>query len=148
MITPEMTSGWPASLQLIVDGYLSMHGLEPQLLGRTDLALVLLRVADGAADDFVRREALGRFAELTGRAITKCPSAMPPWPPKPVAGRPRGMVFTRVVQPYPGHKNTDMARRYSSLKVGMTQEQAMAHGITARDIRVWKDKGHVELEMK
>lgn len=133
----ELTIGWTYELQTRVATYVVDHGMFSRDMLRVDLVLVLLRIGG--------EEALQRVAELTGKAITRCPSAMPPWPPKPIQSAPRGVVVTKITQPYPGSAGTVMAQRYAGLKLGMTQEQILARGITLRDLRVWKSKGHIEL---
>lgn len=138
MIIDQLMIGWPASLQIAVSGYVEEHALPVNALVRADLALILLRINS--------EEALAALPGLTGCAITKCPSAMPPWPPKPVQRAPR-LVFTRV-EPYSGHVGTEMAQRYSLLKPGMTKEEALSKGITSRDLRYWQDKGRVELAQR
>lgn len=142
----ELTRDWPAFLQLKIAAYIDDHGLYADQLMRVDLVLILLRLADAAAPGSgVREDYLERIAELTGKAITKCPTAMPPWPPKPVDRPPKGTTLAKAASPYPCSKSSDMARRYSLLKVGMTVEQIMAKGVTARDLRHWKNKGFIEL---
>jgi hypothetical protein len=144
-VIQELTRDWPASLQLVLSGYITNHAMDARRLMRVDLVLILLRLADDAEDDFVRREALERVAELTGRAITHCPSAMPPWPPLPVARRAAVPKVVRVTRPNPCSENTDMARRYDQVRRGMTREQLRCRGVTDRDIRYWTQNGYIEI---
>lgn len=129
----ERMTGWPAAVQLQVSSYVQDHGLDPDRFLAVDLALVLLRIGGD--------EALRCVQELTGRVITKCPTAMPPWPPKPVAGAPRGPVVTKVA-PNPCAASP-MQARYDILKVGMSRSQLLARGVTARDIRYWVQHDYI-----
>lgn len=138
----DLTKEWPVALQLVLDHYISEHGLQMDALLRVDLVLILLRLADDKGhNDFVRYMALERIGELTGRAITRCPSAMPPWPPKPVARHPVKVVTK--VEPNECYGNTDMHKRYGVVRVGMTREQLLAHGATVRDISLWVKQGKI-----
>lgn len=133
----ELMVGWPVGLQLAVSEYVQDHQLEPAKLLRVDLVLVLLRVG--------HPEALQRVAELTGKAITACPSGMPPWPPKPPArspGSPAAKIIHVVENPCP--PQTDMHRRFGLVKKGLTREQLIGRGVQSRDIRYWQAKGHIK----
>lgn len=134
---PDIMAGWSTGLQLAVSAYAEEHRLNVQAFLPVDLVLILLRI-DHA-------EAPGRVAELVGKPITVLPSAMPPWPPMPVrrcAARPEPKVS--VVKPNPCPPTTDMHRRYSLVRKGLTREQLISRGCQPRDLRYWQNKGHVE----
>jgi len=137
----ELTREWPVSLQLAVGEYADAHNLPLNALLRVDAVLILLQIAD--RDATLREQALERVAELTGKAITKCPSAVPPWPPRPVARHPVQVVA--AVQPNDCYENTDMHKRFGTVRVGMTREQLLAHGVTVRDISLWIKKGKITM---
>ncbi len=135
----ELARAWSIPLQLAMGAYADAHALPLDALLRVDAVLILLRIADSNAT--LREQALERVAELTGKAITRCPSAMPPWPPRPVARHPVQVVATARANDC--SENTDMHRRYDIVKVGMTREQLLSRGVTVRDISVWVRQGRI-----
>lgn len=134
----KLMIGWPVQLQLSVDRYVVQHRLDVKKFLPVDLVLILLRIGT--------KEALERATELTGKPITRCPSGMPPWPPKPTMAPPpcsREPVVSRVVE-NPCPPSTDMHRRFATVRKGLTKEQLIARGCQVRDIRYWQNKGHIE----
>jgi len=134
-IAEELSQGWSAALQLEASSYMAAHRLTaPQML-RVDVVLMLLRINT--------REALQAAQELTGRAITQCPSAVPPWPPKRPEDAARG---PRVIwlAPNPCSPTTAMHARYGQVAIGRTREQLLARGVTPRDLSYWGKRGHVK----
>lgn len=126
-----------SELRSTVDEYFES---QPQITGRTNVAddvLALLRIGT--------REARNMAEELMGRPITKCPSAVPPWPPRPVARPPQKQKLTRVDR-NPCLPTTPAFQRYKLLTVGMTKDQALGRGISRRDLRVWEKNGHLEFK--
>lgn len=146
MLTNEM-AGWPVELQLRVEEYIREHRMVAENMMRVDLVLVLLRIGDKRPE--LRQQAQERVCELTGRAIQRLPSAMPPWPPAPVrapnaAHKP--VKIAEVAAENPCSKNTEMHARFSLLKKGMTLEQALMRGVTRRDLRYWERNGRIKLQ--
>lgn len=133
-VAEELSLAWSLELRLETSAYMAAHRLTPALMLRVDVVLMLLRI--GTA------EALGRAQELTGKPIRQCPSAVPPWPPRPVAATPRGPVILSMV-PNPCSPGTDMHRRYAQVTLGRTREQLLSRGVTCRDLSYWQKKGHV-----
>jgi len=131
----EKMQGWPVALQLRVSDYCRRMDLRVEGFLTIDLVLVLLRIGG--------EDALRCVQELTGAVVTKCPTAMPPWPPLPVRLPKRGPVVSRVLTPNPCAAS-DMRGRYALVKKGMTREQLAAKGVTSRDIRYWKDHDYIE----
>jgi hypothetical protein len=80
VIALELTENWSTELKTKVSEYFAKERIEVRDVLRVDLVLALLRI--GTPD------AMERVPELTGKAITRCPSGVPPWPPKPVASFP------------------------------------------------------------
>jgi hypothetical protein len=139
-----MRENWTYELCGAMDDYITQHGLDPDRLLRVDVVLILLRLGDNRRE--LRQECSQRVAELTGKAILQCPAAMPPWPPKPCAvSRPVPRAVVLVLE-NPCSRNTDMYRRFGLVRQGMTQEQMVAHGVTPRDIRVWRNKGWLKMQ--
>lgn len=137
MTTPihELMVGWPASLQLALSRYMEGNRIDPRTCLRVDLVLALLRIDTP--------EALDRVRELTGKLIVKCPSAVPPWPPLPPAARPQVPTVTMVGKnDFPSSR--PMAARFGQVKKGMTREQLLARGITARDINYWQKNDYLK----
>lgn len=129
------TEEWSLGLRLAASAYIADGRLKPDSMLRVDVVLMLLRIGD--------KEALERVQELTGKSILKCPSAVPPWPPKPVE---RSAVVPKVttIADNPCLPGTDMFYRYNLVKKGMTREQLISRGCQARDIRLWKSNGHIK----
>lgn len=97
---------------------------------QADVVLELLRCGD-----------IDLVEEIMGRPITRCPPAVPPWPPKPVARRSapeRRVDFVGVNSNLP---NSKLFRDFSILRRGMTESQILARGISRRDLRHWIKKG-------
>jgi hypothetical protein len=131
----ELTKDWPAAIQLEVSAYIERHHLDPQVMLRVDLVLILCRL-----DGVDARKAL---AELTGRAITRCPSGMPA-PYAAPAQKKRGSMVVKVHAPNPC-TGVAMRGRYEIVKVGMTRDQLLRRGVTKRDLRYWTDLGYIEI---
>lgn len=130
-------AGWSADLQLAVAAYAHENRLTTGKFLAVDLVLILLRINHPEAQE--------RVTELVGKPMTRCPSGMPPWPPRPPAGsasRPCEPKVSMVV-PNPCPPSTDMHRRFDLVKKGLTREQLIARGCQVRDIRYWQNKGHL-----
>jgi hypothetical protein len=130
----ELSRTWSAELQLAASAYMADHRITPEHVLRADAVLMLLRINSA--------EALERVRELAGKPITRCPTGMPPWPPRPVAAVRREPRVSRVA-PNPCLPATDMHRRYGLVKVGMSRQQLISRGCQPRDIRIWQSAGHV-----
>lgn len=118
-----------------VGAYVEAHGLTSML--RADLVLMLLRIGTP--------EALRRAEKLAGVAITRCPPAVPPWPPKPVQRTPAAPRVTARVPNNPLVRSSGAYQRFAQVKVGMTVEQLLSRGITRRDIRCWRARQYLEI---
>lgn len=134
MIVLELTEGWPLSLKQRLDAYFTLQHVDLRHVLRVDLVLALLRIGG--------EDALERASELTGRPITKCPSAVPPWPPKPPPLRAALPRVTKIGEP--PSEGTEMHGRFMWVRVGMTREQLLRRGITPRDIRYWEKTDRLE----
>lgn len=99
-----------------------------------DIVLALLRINTP--------ESLARASKLAGIEITKCPPAVPPWPPKPVAAR--AVVKVVRVGRNPCLPTTGAFQKFRMVRVGMTREQLKKRGLDNRDIRQWTNQGHIE----
>ncbi len=95
---------------------------------RVDEVLALLRINTP--------ESLAEAERAVGRPVTRCPPAIPPWPPKPVSAKPRAPVVQRVL-PSPSKKQ-------QMVKPGWTEEQIVQRvGATRRDVRHWIKQGYL-----
>jgi hypothetical protein len=64
-----------------------------------------------------------------------------------LAAEARGKLPTRAKVSRLGElrcQSTVMAGRFRRVRLGMTQEQMLAQGVTLRDIRYWKKTGCIE----
>lgn len=125
-----------AELQLRLSEYFASQRVPISRVLRVDLAVALLRI-DTA-------EARMHAQELTGCAVQKCPSGLPPWPPRPVTHRHKP-VKVKLLVVNPCRVGTDAHRRYGMLRVGMTQDQLRARGITQRDVEHWTKKNWLRM---
>jgi hypothetical protein len=75
--------------------------------------------------------------------VTKCPPAIPPWPPKPVSGHAKGVVITKrpVAEIHGRRMRKTTQERYDRIRLGMSKDQIRARGITTRDLRGWIRRG-------
>lgn len=105
---------------------------------RCDVILALLRLGRHSPQHRAEVE------RLMGRPITTCPPAVPPWPPKPVARDNRPRVVKRAM-PNPCAPSSEAHRKFNTIRVGMTVDQLAARGITRRDVRVWGQRGWLEI---
>lgn len=130
---------WSTELQFTASAYMVDHRLRAEDLLPVDVVLMLLRIGSP--------EALEHVTKITGHPITHCPPAVPPWPPKPVAKTKRGPILVRVeANAYP--RQTSMHDRFAKVRLGMTREQLLTRGVTARDIRYWQKNDRIEFEGK
>lgn len=135
----EFVSSLPVSLQLQLSAYAEQARLDRSKMGSADLALALLRINSAAS--------LEAFASLTGRTVTHCPPALPPWPPKPVPNRERSEpIVLRKSKEAP--RGEYMERHFRSIRVGMSRQDMLSRGATARDIRYWMTHGYIEMGAK
>lgn len=126
-----------ADLQLRLSDYVARERIPIPRMLRVDLAVALIRIDTAEARMFAQ--------ELTGCAITVCPPAVPPWPPKPVAPRHKGLRVSAVAEDNPCRPSTDAHRRFALVRVGMTKEQLKARGVTQRDVERWCKKRWMEM---
>lgn len=103
--------------------------------GRADTVLALLRIGT--------REALSEAELIVGKPITRCPPAVPPWPPKPARSEEHRVVVR--VERNPCLPTTDAFQRFKKIRVGMTEPQVLRRGVTKRDIRRWSKSRAIEL---
>jgi len=103
---------------------------------RADTIVGLLRINT--------RESLRAAEELMGRAITRCPAALPVWPPKPVQHAASRASVVHVGD-NPCLPTTNAFQRFCLVKKGMTKEQLAKRGITKRDIRLWSRSGAIQI---
>lgn len=111
---------------------------------RVDVVLGLLRLNT--------REALDAAELITGRAITVCPAAVPPWPPKPVQRAAEGsseQVVRKVNLDLAGSASLRSATvpvldRLRLASPGMTRTELVNRGLSNRDIRLWTKRGWLE----
>lgn len=119
-----------------VQEYLRANGISGAVL-QCDVALALLRIGTS--------EALELAQSKLGVRITRCPPAVPPWPPKPIPQAPREPRVTKRVEGNPCVPSSDMHRRFARVRVGMTVQQVIDKGATRRDLRVWRERGYLEI---
>lgn len=86
---------------------------------------------------------LAEASALAGIQITKCPPAVPPWPPKPVETRTREKKIARVGSDNPCLPKSDAFQKYRRLRVGMTREELRLRGVHRRDIQTWTKNGSI-----
>jgi hypothetical protein len=80
--------------------------------------------------------------EALGVKIKVCPAAVPPRVPAPVRRERESRVLWFVSGEACGRT---MQERFAKLRVGMTLSQLLTRGITKRDIRVWRQRGILEM---
>lgn len=114
-----------------IDRYFADHHIDPIRSSQADVVMGLLHLGT--------QEATEMLTEIMGKPITRCPPAVPPWPPKPVKRAPkeRRVARVRARSPHPTSK-------LSQIRVGMTEKQIHEMGVSMRDIRYWTERGHVE----
>jgi hypothetical protein len=134
-VITEILEVFTPDLRRQVGGYIEAHRLEPEHLLRIDVVLALLRINS--------RDSLEAAEKLTGRPITRCPPQLPPWPPVPVRP-PQGVARVIKIARNPCLPTTPAFQRYRLVKLGLTREQLLVRGVTARDLRVWMRAGHLE----
>ena len=110
-----------------VENYLVRHGVPLERVTKVDLVLALLRINTP--------KALVEAERLVGKPITRGPSAVPPWPPKPISGLPRSSTKIIRVDFPPG--------QHQMVKVGMTRDQLLARGVTRQNIFRWTRTGRI-----
>lgn len=101
---------------------------------RCDVALALLRLG--------RTEVAEK---MLGVRVKRCPPAVPPWPPRPVARGPEEPRVTRKISPNPCAPGTGMHQRFGRVRVGMTIRRVRERGASARDVRYWIRKKWMEV---
>jgi hypothetical protein len=127
------------TLRAVVDKYFSDRQIPDEQLVQADIVLALLRINTV--------ESLKAAEEIIGKAINKCPSGMPCWPPKPV-GKDR-IKRVIAISPRPKlakngkqlPKKTKVERVLSQIKKGMTKDQIIALGAIRRDLVRWTKSG-------
>jgi hypothetical protein len=127
----DAVGGLPRPAQEAVTEYLRAHGLAAP--SRADVVLALLRVNT--------QQSLAAAEGIVGRPVTRCPPAIPLWPPKPVVRAPRA-PRVKAVGRNPCLPTSGAFQRYRTVRVGMTRDQLLARGVTHRDLRKWAK--HVE----
>jgi hypothetical protein len=124
-----------------VNRFLRAHGHPPIL--PVDVVLACLSIGT--------EEALKHVEQIMGRPITKCPSAMPPWPPKPV-GESREPRITRIDWPKKTANGkawpVNIATQVAKLKVGMTKEQIVRKHVSWRNASKWTGQGYIKWSSK
>lgn len=91
-------------------------------------------------------ESIQAAEDLAGIRITRCPPAVPPWPPHPVRrsdGEPR-VKSVRKVQV----KTLRVRQQFAEVKVGRTVREIVSRGVDKRHIRKWVADGTVELDRR
>lgn len=112
--------------------YYQEQGIDPALACPADHILALLRMG--------RREDAER---VLGRPITRCPPAIPPWPPRPVSRAPaQAKVASYATNPC--LPTTDAFQRYKLVRTGLTEPQLIQRGLTRRDVRRWTRLGYLK----
>lgn len=116
--------------------YFEFHRIDPGSATSADTVLAYLRINTPLSL---------RYAEkIMGKKITVCPAAVPPWPPKPVAKKPRDAVVASVKY-RPAKNGKELPRKtvekFSLVKKGMTKNNLMAKGLSKRDVTRWTKSG-------
>jgi hypothetical protein len=113
-----------------LDQYMREHKItEPT---RADLVLAYLRINTPLA--------LDRAQQIMGKPITRCPPAIPPWPPKPVQKK-QVPIVARVDQ---SRFSWTVRTSHRKIKPGMTRDQLRTNGLSSRDILDWTRSGRIE----
>jgi hypothetical protein len=115
-----------------VAAYFAQQGVDISQLMKVDVVLALLRMNTS--------ETLRAAEELSGVKVTKCPPDLRPIPPRASSGV-RCCSIARLESR--DSLETVSMRRYRLLRVGMTRQQAIARGVTVRDLRYWERRGYL-----
>lgn len=121
------------TLEETLQGYLVDHGISHPC--DADVVVALLRIGTP--------QALARAEKLLGRPITRCPTGIPPWPPKPATRAPAKPRVARVA-PNPCLPTTGAFQRFQLIHQGMTEDQLRRRGLSRRDVRLWTKAKHIE----
>lgn len=121
----------PAEARERLDGYFKAQGVRAADTCPADWALAAVRMG-----------LYSLAGDVLGVTVTHCPSAVPPWPPRPVRREPRGPCVASVAKDPPLPQR--VLPKYRQVKVGMTKEQLRSRGLDGRDIRIWTQRGHIQ----
>lgn len=116
-----------------IDRYFADHHIDPLRSQQADVVLGLLHIGTPESMDMV--------AEIMGKPITRCPPAVPPWPPKPVVKKDRSERRLAFVGENLNLPTSKLFQDFRLLKKGMTEVEIRARGISLRDLRHWAKKG-------
>lgn len=100
-----------------------------------DVLLALLRINTP--------ESLRCAEDACGLRITRCPSGIPPWPPKPVRREAAQPQVGWKATPNPCQPGTEMHDRFERVRIGMDEEKLTRLGFSRRDIRYLAEKGRI-----
>lgn len=121
----------PQPVRLRLQAYFSEHGVTD--FQTVDVVLALLRLNEVA------------WAErVWGRAVTRCPPGIPPWPPKPVRRAAAAPKVASKASPNPCLNGTALRSRFDLIRVGMTLPQLVALGLSRRDVRYLTNLGRLK----
>jgi hypothetical protein len=136
--TTEILAGLPPQVTLDLEAYFDSLRVDANQVRRVDIIMALLRMGS---------EEGRRLAEkLAGRAIQKCPPAVPPWPPKPVAHVPREVVVKVGENKFTSGGTA--SERFGKIRRGMTREELRRKGLSSRDLFDWTAAGMIEWATK
>ncbi len=138
MRAEEVVRGLPPALREEVRRYFVDNKLREEGCLRVDVVLALLRLN--------MPESLAEAERLSGVKITVCPSCLKPLPKivSPfISPRPPTPRVSQVNWAAYGHVCGKVGARFKQVRVGLTEAQLVARGVTIRDLRIWTNRGAV-----